>query len=634
MSNVHQEFWDKSKSSWRSRLASRDNSLEIPGDRRVERKDVGHVKYQPERVVTDNRGPGWRTRHGHMVKNQAFYRLGTGQAQNVWDDPVHCGTRTWKYWHGPRLRTDAPLMEKLDQQDDDQERLEYYKANANARRLDDLSRTRMRRDENQEFARSASWGPCVRALSENRGHGPANTVQEYNDFDRMPSKALKQVLTKSVLDKDKASIAHISKCLQKEEMWKEQYGEWKKYRRNDSLQAFSHQRSYNDTLEKMAGQPQRCQAGRITRPSLTRRLDKLSLPKKEYVPPDITRMQDFRGLIHADNSFALTKLFPDETTGHGTEPRWHETRTLHSDAPAHDLLRTDHVLTSPRSQVQPCAAPAAPHTYDFQTFPKRHTDDVDPTRYKYRVEEPPPTQTYTYTADVPSASVTRKDAAARWEESAQHMSYGNQPQEGDYPQDWRRDAGEQVHRPSVSETAPEGAMDSAYVAPRGRLRGGRGMSHELHNADECKTFVSHKGFTHEKSHTRDTPLEQRQPMERKLLDRSRSLPAGTLRSRGPGFAKSVGFSHHKEGFVGPPITTSGVVKDTEYVDQFQVPLLTEDAHLGNFAMQPPRPTCMFGSKSFETGGHPSAITQPVEDGPNLYGTASSGDYQAPDYQTY
>ena len=49
---------------------------------------------------------------------------------------------------------------------------------------------------------------------------------------------------------------------------------------------------YNDTLEKIAGQPPRPQAGRFTQPMLTRRMDNLALPKKQYVPPDITRFPD------------------------------------------------------------------------------------------------------------------------------------------------------------------------------------------------------------------------------------------------------------------------------------------------------------------------------------------------------
>merc|ERR1719316_1235496 len=226
MSNVHTEFWDNSSHQWKSRLNSRDVTLEEPGDLRKERKTVGLVKYKPDRVVTDTRGPGWRTRQGHMVKNQAFYRVGTGQAENVWDDPIHAGTRTWKYWHGPRIRTDAPLMEKLDQQDDDQERLAHKMRNVNARRVDNLARQRMRREENYQFARSASWAPCHRAVKERLGHGPGNTSEDYNG---LPVKALKQVFTKSVLDKDKAGVEYIASRLQKEEQYKEMYQEWKKY---------------------------------------------------------------------------------------------------------------------------------------------------------------------------------------------------------------------------------------------------------------------------------------------------------------------------------------------------------------------------------------------------------------------
>ena len=49
------------------------------------------------------------------------------------------------------------------------------------------------------------------------------------------------------------------------------------------------------------------------------------------------------GLVHSDSQLALEKLFPVESAGHGDEPRWHDGRTVEEKAPAHDLIRTDHV---------------------------------------------------------------------------------------------------------------------------------------------------------------------------------------------------------------------------------------------------------------------------------------------------
>jgi hypothetical protein len=641
MSNAHTEFWDSSSMEWKSRLNSRDVTLQQPGDCREQRKAIGLVKYKPDNVVTDTRGPGWRTRQGHMVKNQAFYRLGTGQAQNVWDDPIHTGTRSWKYYHGPKIRTDSRLMEKLDQQDDDQERLLLEKHNVNARRVDNLARTRMRREENYQFARSASWAPSHRAVKERIGHGPGNTSEDYNDFNSLPVKALKQVFTKSVLDKDKVGVEYIATRLQQEEKYKAMYQEWKKYRRNDTLQAFRQQRTYNDTLEQMSGQPPRVQAALYTKPVLSRRIDKLSLPKEQFVPEDVTNFPDFRGLVHADSRLALQKLFPAPTTGHGEEPRWHDTRTVMKDTTAHELLRTDHVRTSPRSQSVPhmdghARAPPAPHTYEIETFPRMHTNDVDPNRYKYRVLTPPPTETYTYTVDVPSANETRAGAAGRWERTSTQLRTGQYPEDGDRAHDWRQQAGpphagEQVFRPSVSETALLEAQDAAYVAPQGRLRVGRGMSAELLHGDESKTFVTHKGFSNERAHTRDKQLEPRQPMPRQKdttrnVLRQSSAPL-LVEQKIPSFKETSGFSHHSTGFEPVAPNTASIMrqtaafddKDDDDDDDMPRGMLCDDPRFGNFALRPARATCILTTRPRLGGSAGSAFLGPgpESDGPSV-----------------
>lgn len=522
MSNVHEEFWHASKSEWNSRLASRDFSLSEAGDARSQRQKVGRVEFVPERLVPDSRGPGWRTRHGHLVKNQAFYRLGTGQAKNVWDDEVHCGTRTWRYWHGPRLRTDAPLLEKLDAQDDRAERRQLEIDNVNARRRENLARTRMKRDQNAEFARSSSWAPCERRRSEHVDYGAGNAISEYNDFNHQPTKALQQVFTKSVLDKDKNAISFISENMQKEEEFKAHYAAWKEYRRRDTLQALAHQRRYNDCLETMAGQPPRCRALRYTKTPLSQRMEHLSQPKKEYVLPDITRRSDFRGLVYADFPMALEKLFPHPTTGHGEEPRWHADRTVSPEAPATYISRSDLVLTSPRTQNQPTQAPAAPHIADMNPLPKPHTKDVDPKRYKYRVETPPPTQTYTYSVDVPAADITRSVSAAKWDAQNTFMPSQSAPSLLGDVKITENGQGSPKTKPTTAVLGKSNSCatllgprapvaleiaPNAYVAAKQRLRVGRGMTHELQHKTRSRTSASHIGFSQEKAATRDLALD-------------------------------------------------------------------------------------------------------------------------------
>jgi hypothetical protein len=272
-------------------------------------------------------------------------------------------------------------------------------------------------------------------------------------------------------------------------------------------------------------------------------------------------------------------------------------------------------------------APPPPHVYEDyaskqQKYPRPHTDDVDPKRYMYRVETPPPTQTYTYTVDVPSAVATRKGAAERWERTSMMLRTGPAPPVGSQPQDWRQDSGpphsgEQVFRPSVSGTAPQDAQCSAYVAPVGRMRVGRGMSNELLHGDESKTFVTHKGFTHERAHTRDKPLKARQPLPRQPNPVERSASAPSLQGLAPGFKATVGYSHHKSGFVPAPTTTAAIVQETDHMDagMFVEPVC-EDPNLGtgrfgNFACAPARPTCLLTTRPRAS---PSARATPSEPG--------------------
>ena len=81
-------------------------------DRREERNRCGLIRFKLENGVPDVGGLGWRSRAGHLLKNQTFFASRPGE--NQWNNPTHAGPRTWRSYHGPKLRTDADLMERMD----------------------------------------------------------------------------------------------------------------------------------------------------------------------------------------------------------------------------------------------------------------------------------------------------------------------------------------------------------------------------------------------------------------------------------------------------------------------------------------------------------------------------------------
>lgn len=49
--------------------------------------------FGPSRQVPDVGGVGWRTKAGHLIKNQSFYPQ---VSTNKWDNPTFAGVNTWK----------------------------------------------------------------------------------------------------------------------------------------------------------------------------------------------------------------------------------------------------------------------------------------------------------------------------------------------------------------------------------------------------------------------------------------------------------------------------------------------------------------------------------------------------------
>lgn len=273
-------------------------------DPREERKKRGRVWWRPEHEVPDVGGLGWRSKTGHLLKNQAYYRSAN---QNLWDDPVHAGPNTWKAWHGPKLRTDAPLMEKMDFIEHEKADWEAKKAFVNTTRVQTLDRFYNRKLNREQYENSSSWAPHHRDRGEIHDHFGSFD----GDINSIPVKFLKQVLTPAVLAKDKEAIKAITKKLQHEETWKMAWKMMEATRREDIRQDLEQRRMFNDVLTQMAGQPPRVHdpEHKIIFDG-TARVEEMSKPKEPYSSGDVTNLSDYRGLVHADYHLALETLFP------------------------------------------------------------------------------------------------------------------------------------------------------------------------------------------------------------------------------------------------------------------------------------------------------------------------------------
>jgi len=184
-------------------------------DKRAERQRNGLVKYSQEKGVPDVGGLGWRSKQGHVLKNQSYYSAFPNT--NIWNNPAHAGPRTWKSFHGPRLRTDAALMENLDRLDRAQEEWEAKKMYVNTVRVQTLDRFYGQKVQNEQQEIHHTWAPHRRAKREY--HEDNDRFEK--ELDSMPLKELKKVLTPAVLHGDREAVRNITQRIQREETWKE-----------------------------------------------------------------------------------------------------------------------------------------------------------------------------------------------------------------------------------------------------------------------------------------------------------------------------------------------------------------------------------------------------------------------------
>lgn len=274
-------------------------------DRREERRHTGVIKWALEKGVPDVGGLGWRSRTGHLLKNQAFYSSRDGQ--NDWDNPSHAGPKTWRAYHGPKLRADAGLMQRLDELEREQCGWEVKKAFVNTVRAQTLDRFYQQKLVNQQKEAAQTWAPHRRAKREIHKLFESCTA----DLDSMPMKELKKVLTPSVLHGDRTAIRNITKRVQIEETWKAAWKEMETMRHADTRAGFEHRTMYNAMLMELAGQPPRpFDPQRKIPNNCTSRLEELALPVEHKPLSDITKSGDYAGLYHVDHRQALESRFP------------------------------------------------------------------------------------------------------------------------------------------------------------------------------------------------------------------------------------------------------------------------------------------------------------------------------------
>jgi len=277
-------------------------------DRREERRQCGHIKWKPERGVPDVGGLGWRSRNGHLLKNQTFY--GTKPNENLWNNPTHAGPRTWKEYHGPRLRSDAPLMARLDRLDADQEEWETKKAFLNTVRVQTLDRVYHQKVENYQKEIASQWAPHRRTRKEIHSSLDGFSAE----LNSMPMKELKKVLTPHVLKADRDAIRNIAKRVQVEETWRSAWKQVERDRHDDTRTGLQQRTAYNDMLMELSGQPvKKGDPSRRVPKQWSQRTDDLSTPtgpRHSEGTGDISTLADVNGLVHFSHKLALEARFP------------------------------------------------------------------------------------------------------------------------------------------------------------------------------------------------------------------------------------------------------------------------------------------------------------------------------------
>ena len=278
-------------------------TLEFP-DRRDERNRRGMIKFRLENGVPDVGGLGWRSRAGHLLKNQTFmhpgrertsgttlHMQGQGPGGTIMDQSCAPMQILWNAWTGLRLSMRSGKPRRL---------------LFNTVRVQTLDRFYGRKIENEQKEMASQWAPHRRARGEYHKYHETMT----SNLDNMPMKELKKVLTPTVLHGDREAIRSITKRIQTEETWKVAWKHMELARRAETQADFEHRMTYNAMLMELAGQAPRPHNPPRASSPCSPTLAGLAQPQQPKLITNITKRSDYRGLVHVDHAAALESRFP------------------------------------------------------------------------------------------------------------------------------------------------------------------------------------------------------------------------------------------------------------------------------------------------------------------------------------
>lgn len=227
---------------------------------------------------------------------------------------MHCGPKTWKFYHGTKFETASPLLETVDKSMQAHDEYENEKEFLSQCRQEAQFRLQRRRAERETLEKSGLW--VVQPRPKTDYHPYLNT---WGDLDNLPPQALDKIITPYILKKDKEAVVQILTKIENEDRMQAASANYLASRRVSLIEARNKRRAYNDMIEQLAGQP-----GRVNSPpteprkfATTTRIDEMSKPRSGSVVTGksihdrrtkAALTGDFKGLILADHESAVTKL--------------------------------------------------------------------------------------------------------------------------------------------------------------------------------------------------------------------------------------------------------------------------------------------------------------------------------------
>jgi len=255
--------------------------------------------------------PSFRTKNGHELKTQKWYR---GKV-NLWNDPIHSGSISWRLFHGPRITQDAEIKTAVKTHTDadllNKSRLTHLKY------LHDETRMRMAVQKADQLlkqtARSYSQVShlCASHLhSDFLAYPRTNT---FSDFSLTIPKLRKVAVTGKVLQRNADAFDHVRRRLKEEHELHDRIRAWEENRHDLLLDEFRQRQENTDKLARISGQMVVHNAP-VNRAPLSDNMERISKPKKRSASVNSPReLLECRGLLgFADRLNHVSKQAKDD----------------------------------------------------------------------------------------------------------------------------------------------------------------------------------------------------------------------------------------------------------------------------------------------------------------------------------